>query len=224
MKAVKVIGLALVTCVMVLVGGSRTSYSQPRTLCDDGLCAVPWTHFVFSKNIAGCTVNVDGEYRVCAGVLQFRYGSQTKTGVGCSLLKDSTLWQLVDLFLIQESQDPANPTPGIPALPDCPGGVQQVQFITTACYIWQDCKYNTNNGRPSCSPPYPPAGPAPVVDVWYWNDCGTTCCERLYNVCKDTSPTAPASGIQVTIMSKTRLGAGCTLEPLFTPVGCSDGC
>ena len=212
--------LVVLSAFSCLIAGAVQA--QPRTLCTDGSCPdVVWQPFSFTKHVAGCDISVTGQFRICNGVLQYRYNVESATGTGCSLLKDSTLWQLVDLFLIGD----ANTQPGVPSIPNCPTTVQQVQFITTACYIWQDCTYPVKQEDPVCDPPNPnPGKPANgTVDVWYWQDCGTACCVRTYDVCKGNNPDSPGSNLIITIHDK-HLTAPCSSDALFTPLHCNDGC
>ncbi len=207
-----------------------------------------WTTFGMSVPLGegapdGCTLSISAQYRICAGVLQYQYTSFSKTG-NCSFWQDSTIMQLVDLMVIEGSMADAYHTSGLPL---CPTSVSQVEFYVSACYIWQDCKYNTTVDAPICTPPDNNPGPAPgsTVDVWSWHGCGNSCCKRTYNVCVQNSTGLPATptnytairlgfeqnienltNVNVTIVSKVRMTPCDGNNGIGTQwsTSCNDGC
>lgn len=183
----------------------------------------------------GCIFSFDSvSFRMCGGNVEINYNGLTETDEwsgACEFFKDSSLMQLADLVILDGISEGLIPVPvGITWDPgpctNPPTGQTQVQFITTSCYIWQVCTYNTLPGPPvSCDPPENPPGPPPgnQVQVWTWHDCGTACCERDYNVCVD-----PTSGFLIDRLIDQHIinppGCSKNADGTWTSRACNNGC
>ncbi len=209
--------------------------------CDDGTSCIPTDWFDLGPqgpfDFNGCAFSfTDVQIRMCGTTPEINYTglSETPSYTGaCDEFKDSSLMQLGDLILLNAWANGGNAgtlPPGynfsISACTNPPTGTNEVQFITTSCYIWQVCTYNTLPGPPvSCDPPENPPGAPPgnQVQVWTWHDCGTACCKRTYNICSD--PTH--GGLVVRLINQHIINPpGCTknADGTWTTRACNNGC
>jgi hypothetical protein len=226
------LSIRIVAIFFLMAAFAGSGMAQGGPLCDDGStdCGDTWHNAgPITKNVNGCAITITYQWRCCYGsphgTLQYRYSLESHVGAGCAFFKDSSIYQLIDLFLIQAATDNAE------GATICDGGnasqITHVEFITAACYIWQDCTYPSDGTVPTCVPAYPAhAAPAPggPVDVWSFHSCGTVCCKRTYSVIDNFTPDYLGNQVTVTLISKIRLAPGCSLEPNFAPKSCNDGC
>lgn len=208
--------------------------------CDDGTHCTPTDWFDLGPqgpfDFNGCEFSfVDVKVRMCGGVPQINFSGLTETPDftgACDNFKDTSLMQLADLILLNawaSAGSGGTLPPGynfdISPCTNPPSGINEVQFITTSCYIWQVCTYHTTSDAPICNPPENNPGPAPgnKVDVWTWHDCGTACCKRTYNICSD--PTH--GGLVVRLIDQHIIDPpGCTknADGTWTTRKCNNGC
>ena len=102
---------------------------------------------------------------------------------------------------------------------DCNLGTTDfVLYYQANCGKWGKCTYNIS-GNVDCDMGFDPVPQGTQsVDVWGWKSCGTTCCKKIYKVCKDGSNN---NNIHFMDIQKQKL-TPCTDQALFTP--CDDGC
>lgn len=212
-----------------------SSKVNAQIVCPPNDATCPWVTFSESQTFGTCTINWTVRMRLCAGVLQYQYTSMSTSG-DCSFWKDSTIQQILDLFVMQKAMGDASfgSLPGY-SIPFCPTTQQQVQFFTSSCYIWQKCTYNTTAEAPVCDPPEnnPGVPPTRKVDTWTRHDCGISCCKRTYEVCVTPSTTGgdlhsnptDLARINVRLLTRERI-IPCTknTDGTWTTRPCNDGC
>jgi hypothetical protein len=116
-------------------------------------------------------------------------------------------------------------------VPWCSTGAKtnrNVYFAT--CGIWLSCEYTLPpNPEPVCetgwSGPPPHYGTNPVkVKSWSWFSCGTQCCKRVYEVCKEPQYARPdLYYLKLTLISKVPIG-DCSGQATFSPKPCETDC
>ncbi len=232
-KRIRVFALSVILALLAvpcITWAQADCYDESEPGCgpwvDLGPIPLPHTPPI---DLNGCGFSfADVQYRNCGGKMEINYSGLTETDIypgGCEFFKDSSLMQLADLIIMNWmgslSSGLGFGTPG-----PCDGGaggyLTSVQFITTSCYIWQGCTYNTEPGPPvSCTPPDNPPGPPPgsQVTVWTWHSCGTACCERDYSICSD--PDDPLD-LDILLTNQQIIGH-CTGQSSWSAT-CNNGC
>jgi hypothetical protein len=213
LKHLLAIAAMVITAAMFLP--SYSAVAQPHTgSChdDDPNCpGVPWQPYNGANPntivvAPGCTLSIDIFYRDCHGQRQFRYGAYTTIPNGsgqsnCYLYSTSTLTQLIDLYMIQNDVSGSSTGAGIPL---CEQGffTRRYQFWSASCYALQHCTYTYNcDATINCdidpgNPPFPPT--FNTWDYYRWLPCGTTCCQRIYEICEDQDGTVEITSVSTT--------------------------
>jgi len=237
MKTIRLKALVAFAAMCLLLTPVSGAKAQGAA-CDDGTSCSPtdWINLgpqgPFDFN--GCEFSFgDVQIRICSGVPEITYSGLTETDEwsgACEFWKDSSIVQLADLIILNAWANGSGTYPpgydfSISPCTNPPTGTNEVQFVTTSCYIWQDCKYHTTSAPPVCNPPENNPGPAPdnMVDVWTWHDCGTACCKRTYNICSD----AIGGGLVVRLIDQHIINPpGCTknADGTWTTRACNNGC
>lgn len=107
-------------------------------------------------------------------------------------------------------------------LESCPQKRKKASVYTAACGIWVCCEYQVTPAEPVCETgynlPLPHYGTPSKVKVCKWQPCGTVCCRRNYEMCKNEL------GLTIiNLVGKTRLG-DCTGQNQYGSKPCEDGC
>lgn len=118
--------------------------------------------------------------------------------------------------------------------------VLMASIYSADCGVWLRCSYEFNcepeihSDGPSqigyiCEAPWDRNGKK-VVDRWHWEPCGDVCCEKTYDICKDTVPVM-GHILKINNVNRHKLaGSECSKEGQFfkwdtmTPIPCKDGC
>jgi hypothetical protein len=186
---------------------SYSALAQHTGGCDDddpGCAGVPWTAVTTTITIApGCSIDITYYVRDCSGRRQFRYGGYVthpnpQGYSNCGLYSTSAITQLIDLYMIQHDVSGGGPGGGIPY---CEDGffARRYQFWSAGCYAVQHCTYTYNcDATINCdldpaNPPFPPTYNTWSYDTWL--PCGTTCCERIYEICQDQDGTVEVTNV-----------------------------
>lgn len=170
-------------------------HSRPCDDQDPNCPGVAWTPMPGNPQTItispGCVISIDIFTRNCHGMRQFRYGAYTvvPNALGysnCNYLSSGTMTQLIDLYMIQNNIGGGGVGGGIPR---CSDGsfTARYQFFSASCYALQTCTYTfpcdatINCDIEANNPPYPPTNH--VFYTYTWFPCGTTCCEKEYDIC-----------------------------------------
>lgn len=175
----------------------------------------PWYTRTFDLRDFECVITL--EYRWCwdpiTGTRYFQYRNISVTG-NCLFMENfsifhysfSGLTELIDILMIQDHENDPN-------IPDCPNTYHLVKSYVASCGIWIKCTYELDpNVQPQCECGW--QGPPPdyvengvrKVDVWRWQPCGNTCCEKTYEVCQKFNTTHNERRVIIKAVSKQRLG------------------
>lgn len=116
----------------------------------------------------------------------------------------------------------------LPSMPNnipCGSGPVRTKIYTANCGIWVGCKYEVDPESRLCDPgydgpPYPDnvENGVPKVKVYKWQPCGTTCCERSYEICDD------GTYFTAKYLGSVSLWADCTEQSKYSPRRCQTGC
>lgn len=87
-----------------------------------------------------------------------------------------------------------------------------VTFYTARCGVWVKCSYvvdpNTQVEKDDCyqgdCPSLVQHNGAHYIDVWRWQPCGTTCCKKQYELCKEYDFTYNYDVIRIRNVTRTR--------------------
>lgn len=104
----------------------------------------------------------------------------------------------------------------------CPENRKRASVYTAACGIWVCCEYQVTPAEPVCETgynlPLPHYGTPSKVKVCKWQPCGTVCCRRMYEMCKNE-----LGQVTINLISKTKLGE-CSGQNQYGSKPCEDGC
>lgn len=199
-----------------------------QTLDDTG-CG-PWIgqSIYFGMAMPDCVIMLDFKFRICNGVYQFAYENLTYSG-NCEGMAEFSIYhyninsilEMLDIAMVEYVHT------GMPTIPGCgdPNGpLKKMKIYSAGCGVWVKCSYEINPNATikkdrgyegNCPTSYMNDG-KPYVDVWKWQSCGTVCCKREYEVCKEWDITHSFNNIKVTRLPAVPLGP-CTLQNTFGP-------
>jgi hypothetical protein len=229
---------------IISILGYIESYSQDY-LCDDQ-CGGIWSNYVpFTYDLTYtdenehlaqtkdgyCHIECNYRWRVCQnGEIQFEYSNISISGnclweqnfnlstYGGHPFNFSSVNEMIDVLILSQFSNV------YPSLPQCPNTEITALFYTASCGIWISCLWDISSSAETCPNGYIPH-PSNPTGTWKWQTCGTTCCKRTYNVCKQLNGVDWETKIVYVGKSKS---TNCTQEPGGTSPKyariCDDGC
>ena len=168
------------------------------------------------------------EYECPDGSISYKMNILSVEGI-CKAMRElnvyhhslSSLDEMLSLAFIEKLLGENNINIDLP----CGSGPVRTKIYTANCGIWVGCKYEVDPesrlSDPSYDgPPYPDnvENGVPKVKVYKWQPCGTTCCERSYEICTENNY------ITARYLGSVSLMADCTEQSKYSPRRCQTGC
>ncbi len=97
------------------------------------------------------------------------------------------------------------------------------QVYTASCGVWVKCTYDVDVTTRTCErgfeEPFLDYGTPSKVDVYRFQDCGTTCCKRTFRYCS----IGPGRSVHIELVSTEQITA-CSDAEKYQTIPCQDGC
>jgi len=243
---------AIINCWLItgalfctMLSGLKAQPCPPQGDCDTAQWQGP-IGTAFKIAAPSCSLQVNMMYRICNGVVEFYEVSRELIGI-CEAFEKrrvvhfdfdaaggmavqaglQNIWEwIVQRGFYSGSVPPCSTGWGTP----------RAHYYTRRCGVWVYCEYAVDESvekwcQQGFDPPFPEfRGPDGKLRVrsYKWQDCGTTCCKRVFEYCIETFPQFGDQVIRARQISKQRIYP-CSLQESKYGTGpnsaqCEDGC